>query len=80
MLGIRDDLQKFRNQFLSTFEPTQTVNDMWNETKLAINIAIDKHVPTKMSTSDLANRGSLPGVPESQVFKRRCRLEEFLTY
>ena len=50
MIDIWDDLQKFLNQFLSTFEPTRTVNDMGNETKHAINTAIDKDVPAKMST------------------------------
>ena len=46
-----------KNQFLSTFEPTSTVSELWIERKLAINTAIDKHVPTKMSISDLANSG-----------------------
>ena len=72
MLGFRDDLQKFQNQFLSTFEPTRTVNDLQNETKLAINTAIDKHVPTKMSTSRFSQPWITTGVKRISRRKKRA--------
>jgi hypothetical protein len=49
--ALRIKLSKFRDDFLSTHNTNNLIDNMWQDIKQAITAAINKHIPSKMSTT-----------------------------
>ena len=50
-IKMKIDVEKFRSNFLDNFTCKNNVNDIWNHIKKEITSLIEKHVPSKMTSS-----------------------------